>query len=280
MKLLESVKREKMGKKTAIFTGMVAVLLSLPATAQILPEVLSEETSQLGQLWSDFQLYTTELQDYFIDNLDNTLQSVESEVDIALEASKGELNLPNPLAANQTISNEIIVNSWSDEFENNSVVYAQNVNSEINRLITRGRVGVFLQPEAQIRLRDKLISTEDGIKKIGEFTDAADDSYRALLNGLAGGVADAALNSLVSRTRSTLDLQNIQIQGEQAKITGELLGQTIEMRQSLQYSNLNLANVSQQVEQQNRARRFNDSAEAARLLRNTFQTDLLGRVES
>jgi len=269
-----------MRKRAAIFTGAIALLLSLPATAQLLPEGLLEETSQLGRLWSDFQLYTAELQDYFIDNLENTLQSVESEVDFALEASKGELNLPNPLAVNQTISNEIIVNSWSDEFENNPVVYAQNVNNEINRLITRGRVGVFLQPEAQIRLRNKLISTEDGIKKIEAFTNAADDSYRTLLNGLASGVAGAALNSLVSQTRSTLDLQNIQIQGEQAKIAGELLGQTIEMRQALQYSNLNLANVSQQVEQQNRARRFNDSAEAARLLRNTFQTDLLGRVKS
>lgn len=273
MKLTKLIKREIKIPRAAIFTGAIALLLSLPATAQLLPE----ETSQLGQLWSDFQLYTTELQDYFVDNLKSSLQSVESEVDIALEASKGELNIPNPLAANRTISNEIIVNSWSDEFENNSVVYAQDVNNEINRLITRGRVGVFLQPEAQIRLKDKLVSTEDAIKKIAQITSDADDSYRALLDGLAGGVADAALNSLVSRTQSSLDLQNIQIQGEQAKITGEVLGQTIEMRQSLQYTNLNLASISQQVEQQNRARRFDDSAEAARLLRNTFQTDLIGR---
>ena len=277
MKLKKSIKRQKTIPRAAIFTGAIALLLSFPATAQLLPEILPESNSQLGRLWSDFQLYTTELQDYFIDNLESTLQSVESEVDIALETSKGELNIPNPLAANQAINNEIIVNSWSDEFENNSVVYAQNVNNEINRLITRGRVGVFLQPEAQIRLKDKLVSTEDAIKKIAQITSDADDSYRALLDGLAGGVADAALNSLVSRTRSSLDLQNIQIQGEQAKITGEVLGQTIEMRQSLQYTNLNLANISQQVEQQNKARRFDSSAEAARLLRNTFQTDLLGR---
>ncbi len=272
MKLPKLIKRGKTIPRAAISTVAMALLLSLPATAQLLPE-----TPQLGQLWSDFQSYATELQDYFENNLEKTLQSVESEVDIALETSKGELNIPNPLNANQTISSEIIVNSWSDEFENNPVVYAQNVNNEINRFITRGRVGVFLGPEAQIRLRDKLTSTEDAIKKIARITSDADDSYRALLDGFAGGVADAALNSLISRTQSTLELQNIQIQGEQAKITGEVLGQTIEMRQSLQYSNLNLASISQQVEQGNRARRFDSSAEAARLLRNTFQTDLLGR---
>ncbi len=277
MKLLKSVKRGEMVPRTAISTVAIALLLSLPATAQLV-----SETTQLGRLWSDFQLYTTELQDYLIDNLEKTLQSVESEVDIALEASKGELDIPNPLSANQTISNEIIVNSWSDEFENNPVVFAQDVNNEINRLITKARVGVFLQPEAQIRLKDKLVNTENGIKAIAEITNEATDSYQNLINEV-GSITSRnvtnQLSSLLGLNQSQSQLQTVRIQGEQAKMTGELLGQTIEMRQSLQYSNLNLANISQQIEQENRARRFDSSAEAARLLRNTFQTDLLGRVK-
>ena len=58
---------------------------------------------------------------------------------------------------------------------------------------------------------------------------------------------------------------------------GENLAQTMQLHQTLQYSNLNLANISQEMEESNRARRVNASAEAARLLRTTSQVDLIGR---
>ncbi len=73
------------------------------------------------------------------------------------------------------------------------------------------------------------------------------------------------------------NLQNINIQNEQSKIIGETLGNTIQIHESLQYSNLNLANISEQMDEVNRARRVDTSAEVARLLRVTSQTDLLGR---
>ena len=74
-----------------------------------------------------------------------------------------------------------------------------------------------------------------------------------------------------------MQLQNIEIENQQSKIIADNLGQTIKLNQNLQYSNLNLANISQEIESSNRAVRVNTSAEAARLLRTTSQVDLLGR---
>jgi hypothetical protein len=255
--------------RTGIFTVAIALLFSLPATAQ------------LGQLWSDFQLYTVGLQEYFKDNIAATLQPMDSETASAIDASKGVLNIPNPIFVNQTLNNDILINSLSDSFENNSIIYAQDINSEIYRLITRGRVAAFLEPDAQNRLKGKLESTENAIKTINESTSEATEKYQNLLTDVVGDFTGAnavnQLTSLFGSAQSSLQLQTIKIQGEQAKMVGELLGQSIDMGQSLQYSNLNLASISQQMEQVNRARRIDSSAEAARLLRNTAQSDLLGR---
>ena len=71
--------------------------------------------------------------------------------------------------------------------------------------------------------------------------------------------------------------ETILVQKLQAKIVAETFAQSIQTNQSLQYSNLNLANISQQAEEANRARRVDTSTEAARLLRATSQLDLFGR---
>ncbi|WP_445638785.1 hypothetical protein NSTC745_01449 [Nostoc sp. DSM 114161] len=54
----------------------------------------------------------------------------------------------------------------------------------------------------------------------------------------------------------------------------------IQTNQYLQYSNLNLANIAQQTEEANRARRVETSTEASRLLRATSQMDLFGRKDN
>jgi hypothetical protein len=85
------------------------------------------------------------------------------------------------------------------------------------------------------------------------------------------------LTAKLNSNQSDLQRQNIKIQTEQAKIIGETLAQNIQINQSLQYSNLNLANISQQIEESNRDRRLDIATESARLLRTATQMDLLGR---
>ncbi|MCJ8279371.1 MAG: hypothetical protein MJK14_05395 [Rivularia sp. ALOHA_DT_140] len=117
--------------------------------------------------------------------------------------------------------------------------------------------------------------TTDNIQEIRENSQNILDD----ITETAGSISNP-LSPLLGQSQSRLielQLQNIEIENQQSKIIAENLGQTLQLNQNMQYYNLNLANISQEIEESNRARRVNTSAEAARLLRTTSQVDLIGR---
>ena len=65
------------------------------------------------------------------------------------------------------------------------------------------------------------------------------------------------------------------LQVEQSKILGEMLSSTTQINKDQQYTNLNLTNISKQMDEANRARRVEEAASAANLFRVAAQTDLL-----
>ena len=257
-------------QKIVFLTLSLSLMAILPAMAQ------------LGNVWSDFQNYAIDLQNYLKDNISDSLQPLELETQTAINSFTGELNIPNPVAVRKSLNDNITLYSLSDTFENNPALNAKSVGNEVDRKLTRGvAVGVFGE-EAQIRLRSKLENINNSLDMTTQIAQDAQEKSQNLLNDIAEAGIDVAnpLSSLLNQSQSELiklQLQNIQIENEQSKIMGENLAQTIQLHQSLQYSNLNLANISQEIEESNRARRVNASAEAARLLRTTSQVDLIGR---
>lgn len=258
-------------KKITLLTLSLSFLIILPATAQ------------LGRVWTDFQSYSTDLQNYLTNNTNDSLKPVEFQSQNAITGATGELNIPNPVEAGEKVSSDIFLNSISDKFENNPVVRSSLVNNEINRLITRSSAAGILGVNGQNRTKTKLQDTEKGLQSIGVFTKDDDNDPEKFLGNITGKINEllnqtnpnyAAIGALLGNREQ---YQQTQIQREQVKIIAETLGQTIQTNQSLQYTNLNLASLSQQMEDTNRARRVDASAEAARLLRTTSQTDLFGR---
>ncbi|GAX42135.1 hypothetical protein NIES4075_31350 [Tolypothrix sp. NIES-4075] len=256
-------------KKIALLTLSLSFLIILPATAQ------------LGKVWTDFQSYSTDLQNYLTNNVNDSLKPVEFQSQNAIYNATGELRIPNPIDAGDRVSIDIFLNSISDKFENNPVVRSSLVNNEINRLITRSSAAGVLGVNGQIRSKTKLEDTENRLENLGVFADDPDEESNRLLkqfsdlaSSFTGMQATTALSQLIGLTQSQ---NTVKIQREQVKIVAETLGQTIQTNQSLQYTNLNLASLSQQMEDTNRARRVDASAEAARLLRTTSQADLFGR---
>ncbi len=286
-------------RKTTIFTFTLLSLAILPAMAQI-------QTGGLGQVWTDFQSYSTDLQNYLQYNLSENLKPVEIQSQNALSNAKGELNIPNPVAAGQKVRDDLILyssnsDSRANRFENNSAVRGNLVSNELNRLITRGvAVGVLgenrlitrgvavgvLGEKGQIRTKTKLENTERSLQDIAG-SDDADNQINNFKNKLDSTDIDRTVKQVISIADNllgqgllallTTNQETIKIQQEQSKIVAETFAQTLQNNQSLQYSNLNLANISQQTEEANRARRVETSTEAARLLRATSQLDLFGR---
>lgn len=286
-------------RKTTIFTLTLLSLAILPAMAQV------QLGSGLGEVWNNFKLYSADMGKYFQNNLSENLKPVEAQSRNALDSAKGEteLKIPNPVAAGQKVRENIINESYRSEskasrFENNPAVRANGVSNEVNRLITRGAAEAILGKDGQNRTQVKLENTQNTLEEIDAISDTA-GSQNNLINsrfgrlvgaGQSGGqsrVAGAAATlatgnitealSLIGEILGENQLQTIKIQRAQSVILGETFAQTIQTNQSLQYSNLNLANISQQAEEVNRARRVDTSTEAARLLRATSQLDLFGR---
>lgn len=273
-------------RKTTIFTFTLLSLAILPAMAQV-------ETG-LGQVWTDFQSYSTDLQQYLQDNLSENSNPLEVQSqNAALNSAKGELKIPNPVAAGQQVRNDLINYSYrsdsrSSRFENNSVVRGNLVSNELNRLITRGIAVGVLGKNGQTRTKIKLDNIQNTLSNVADSNDEnqlnqeiqklkanipnpSDKNVIAMASGVVAGLSPA-LAVLLESNQETL-----QIQKEQIKIVGESYAKSTQLEQTLQYSNLNLANISQQAEEANRAQRVDTSTEAARLLRATSQLDLFGR---
>jgi hypothetical protein len=254
-------------KKTILLTLGFLGLLAVPAMAQ------------LGRVWTDFQSYSTDFQNYLRYNLSETLKPLETSSQNALSGATGELNIPNPIGAGEQVRRDIIFfNSQPDKFENNQAIRSNAVSNEINRYLTRTSVQGMLGREGQERMKAKLENTETSIKDIEQYSRDA-DGFLSSIEQLLLTIKDTATQNTLAATKdqANLQLQSIKIQTEQSKIISENLYQTVLANQSLQYSNLNLANISQQMEEANRARRVDTSTEAARLLRTTAQVDLFGR---
>ncbi|MDZ8261339.1 hypothetical protein [Nostoc sp. ChiQUE01b] len=276
-------------RQTTIFTFTLLSLAILPAIAQV-------QTGGLGQVWTDFQSYSKDMQDYFQhNNLKDTLNPLEqSQSRIAIENAKGDLKIPNPVAAGQKIRDDVINYSYnsdakSSRFENNSAVRGNLVSSELNRIITRGVAVGVLGKNGQIRTKTKLENTEKSLEDIEGFAQELDTNNSTLLGKIQSSItnvgkdaakaAEPTVNAIsgLAELLGASQVQMMKIQQEQIKIVAETFGQTLQTNQALQYTNLNLANISQQTEEANRARRVDTSTEAARLLRATSQLDLFGR---
>ena len=277
-------------RKTTIFTLTLLSLAILPAMAQV------QLGSGLGEVWTNFKLYSTEMEKYFQNNLSENLNPVETQSRTALDSAKGdtELKIPNPIAAGQKVRDNIINESYRSEskasrFENNPAVRANLVSNELNRFITRGAAEAILGKDGQNRTQVKLENTENTLKDIDAINETAgaknnqlSSKFNQLTTGLKNDAAQIGINTIsglaeLAKILGDNNLETIKIQQAQSVILGETFAQTIQTNQSLQYSNLNLANISQQAEEANRARRVDTSTEAARLLRATSQLDLFGR---
>jgi hypothetical protein len=272
----------KICKPTVIITSFALVVLgTLPAVAA------------LGNVWTDFQYYVRDLRTYLTDNISENFQPLEVQTQTAITSTSDGYALPNPNAAANSVRDQIVQYSVSNRFENNPSVYGNSVGNEIDRYITRGAAEGVLGRDGQNRLKEKLEDTEQAVQDSLQFVQKAEQKKQEIegrmnqfveIPGLTGSLTAQAMQSLFQQQSqiiklaweglSELELQNINIQNEQSKIMGETLGNTVQLRNDLQYSNLNLANISQQMDEVNRARRVDTSAEVARLLRVTSQTDL------
>ncbi|KAB8315779.1 hypothetical protein SD81_031005 [Tolypothrix campylonemoides VB511288] len=260
---------------TSLFA--VAFLGALPAIAQELGDVLG--TGDLGQIKNDFDSYAANLRDYLTNynNSVKTFQPLEVQIQLGITDSSGSLDLPNPVSAPESIRNQIVQYSISDKFETNPAIYGSIVSNEVNRYIIRGSADTLLGADGQVRLKNKLEATQNIVRNAEKSFQEAQAKIQQMPLPIPSNNDIMSTQARGILAVAQLQLESIQIQKDQSKLMAEMLGRTIQSQNDLQYTNLNLANISQQNEDSNRARRVEAAAEVARLLRVTSQTDLFRR---
>ncbi len=273
-------------QKTTLVTLTLVFLGVLPAMAQL-------GSTQLGNnLTTDFLEYAQDLQSY-VNNIARNSRPEDNETQSAIEFSSKDalLGIPDPIVAAQSLRENVIQNTISSNFEHNPALEAMVASNRLDREMTRGTVEGVLGLNGQKQLQTKLTDTGSAIKDVDTYEQSAREAERICEdNSVLSQFLDLARAGVMPTGAATtttplppginkdacVAFQNLIIQSQQARMMAETFAQTVHVNQSLQYSNLNLANISQQMEEANRARRVDTSAEAARLLRATAQVDLLG----
>lgn len=260
--------------------GLVVCLLGLvgglPAIAQVV------------QGLGEFGEYATDMRNYLTNNISD-FRPWETQTQTAINNSSGAVNIPNPNTAGKNARGQMTQYSLSDKFENNSAVRGEMVSNEIDRQITRASVEGVLGTNGQNRLREKLQNNEANMTRINqdiqEISQQVNQSINQAANCLNLPIPDPSRPNVnlnlecikvdLLKSISQLESRNLDLQKQQLDMANDTMLATIQMRQDLQYSNINLTNISEQMDEVNRSQRVNTSAEVARLLRTTSQSDLL-----
>ncbi len=261
------------------------------------------KAEELGKVWGQFQAYMEDLQTYIAENIPESLKPLDNSTDLLTEA-QGELGISNPNQVRKNARDRITPESPADTFESNSVVRREGVSNELDRQITRATIDGELSKEGQERTKTILEQTEETVENIQSITDKANrqilpqqlqtiDNTLQRIEGITGTLREVdntqdVVKLLVSTQfeqsrilrqswlgQASLQADAIQVESEQSKILAQMLSSSSNIHKNLLFSNLNLTNISQQMDATNRARRVEADASAAQLLKIASQADLL-----
>lgn len=280
-------------KSVRYFWPIFCLLLPIFGLMSALPS-----WGNLGNVWIEFQSYGNDLRNYLSNQVNSKFNPFQSTINTTINSASGELRIPNPNTTNQDVINQVSQYPIMDKYENNPVLRARKISGILDREMTRGRVEGTLGNGGQARSRNVLENTQNSLQKVNLGVETATNNkqqkqleIQAAANSLGGlnldnlNLAGSAFSLLLNNQArlaqltweglADLELQNLNIQQEQTKIMAANLGINKQMQQDLQYTNLNLVNISAEVEDMNRDRRIENATAAARLLRAASQSSLL-----
>jgi hypothetical protein len=136
--------------------------------------------------------------------------------------------------------------------QSDTVQAAAETANEIDRQLTRAQVDAVLSQSGQAATRDKITWMENTIGQVQQHADSAQ---------VAVSTQDAI---------KAMAQQN----ARQSEVLGAVQSELLQSRQDTQLTNLNLANISQNLDQEARARRLQDLGSALDTLQISSQARL------
>lgn len=175
----------------------------------------------------------------------------------AVKQTTGAMGLPNPVEAQDILKDLLKKQDFAgkppDAFESNKTVYTHvTAADEITRQSSRSRVDSVLGKEGQELTKKRYELTQQAVQ----------NSQKANQDAQAKTVTQDVVK------------EQIKIQNAANQIMQSVHDSTQKTHEDLQYTNLNLADISNAADANNRARRIASDADAARLAQVSSQVDL------
>lgn len=177
------------------------------------------------------------------------------EISKIIKDSQGGMGIPNPNEVRGRIDKEAITSlpaDIPDAFEINKVVWGTYAGNQIDRDLTRMGIESVLGETGQNRMKQEIDTTQETVEGIATDADQA------------------------QKLDVTQDVQKkqIRVMAQQSMLLGAMRADAIQARVDTQYTNLNISNISRGMDEANRARRVEESAQSAKLLLLASQSHL------
>ena len=182
-----------------------------------------------------------------------SLPSGLDSLDDILSDSRGAAGIPNPNKSRSQIEEAIAAtDSTPDLFETNPEVYAQYLGNTVDRANTKMAIETVLGEGGQQQLETERESTEEAVEAAVKTADGAQS-----LNVTQDAIKEIA-----------------KIEAQQTILMGSIRADSLRNRVDNQFRNLNLVNISRTVDEANRSRRVELSAQGAKAMYMSAQVNL------
>ncbi|NER51288.1 MAG: hypothetical protein F6J92_32395 [Symploca sp. SIO1A3] len=208
-------------KRSAYIASLLASSSIFFSTAAMASDgnSLTNILDQITQQISSFQSY---IEETFSSTLDALSETLETDLQAAVDGAIGELGLPDPEALRTEIEEKLSVSEFP--------VYSGDlVSNELDRQITRTQASSTLSIEGQQQSKQELQSTQQSVESVQQAATAAQSEV------------------ITQNVMKQIAQQNAQ----QSAILGSLRADSIEAAQRQELTNLNLTNISRAVDGQN-----------------------------
>ncbi|NET38329.1 MAG: hypothetical protein F6K19_41095 [Cyanothece sp. SIO1E1] len=236
--------------------GPTILVVTLLAIQLVLATGLSAQatTQDLGGLSDLFALFEqtfSDVQDYLDKILADTLGPLQEEIQNVVDNALGELGLVDPNQARQDMKAQVR-ETTGDIFRLDPMAAGIQGANELDRQVTRAQVGSLLSEAGQAATRERIEWVENTVAQVGTQAKVAESAIST----------QQAIKQMAQQHANT------------AEVLGAVQSELLQSRQDAQMTNINLANISDTLDQETRSRHMGRLGNAIESLKISSQAGL------
>ncbi|MFQ4140572.1 hypothetical protein PGN35_030075 [Nodosilinea sp. PGN35] len=232
--------------------AFVPILATTLLVAPVRPAAASQVDTTFTDIFSIFRQAFETSKTYIEQTLSGLLTPLPGDLEAVIQNALGDLGLVDPNRVRSAIAEELTTILAGDLAQSDRIYAGLETANEVDRQLTRAQVDAVLGQTGQAATRDKITWIEDTIGQVQQHADSAQTAVST----------QAAIKQMAQQN------------ARQSEILGAVQSELLQSRQDAQLTNLNLANMSQNLDQEARARRLQSLGNALDTLQISAQARL------